>query len=174
VAEVKEVRRVMADVVRRLRRRRVKLPDRVPPIGVMIEVPGAALNADALATEAEFFAIGSNDLTMYTLAIDRGDERVSGLYNPLHPAVLRLIQFSIDAGLRLRREVSVCGEIAGDPRFTPLLLGLGLRDLSMSAPSLGRIKQRVRATDLRHAVARARLIMEQWDPAKIAALMAEE
>jgi len=174
VAEVKAVRSVMAAVVRRLRRRGAKLPDRVPPIGVMIEVPGAALNADALATEAEFFAIGSNDLTMYTLAIDRGDERVSSLYNPLHPAVLRLIQFSIDAGLRLRREVSVCGEIAGDPRFTPLLLGLGLRDLSMSAPSLGRIKQRVRATDLRHAVARARLIMEQWDPEKIAALMAEE
>lgn len=174
VAEVKAVRGVMAAVVRRLRRRGTKLPDRVPPIGVMIEVPGAALNADALATEAEFFAIGSNDLTMYTLAIDRGDERVSSLYNPLHPAVLRLIQFSIDAGLRLRREVSVCGEIAGDPRFTPLLLGLGLRDLSMSAPSLGRIKQRVRATDLRHAVARARLIMEQWDPEKIAALMAEE
>ncbi len=174
VAEVREVRTVMAAVVRRLRRRRAVLPDRVPPIGVMIEVPGAALNADALATEAEFFAIGSNDLTMYTLAIDRGDERVAGLYNPLHPAVLRLIQFSIDAGLRLRREVSVCGEIAGDPRFTPLLLGLGLRDLSMSAPSLGRIKQRVRATDLRRAVARARLIMEQWDPAKIAALMIEE
>ena len=174
VAEVKAVRGVMAAAVRRLRRRGTKLTDRVPPIGVMIEVPGAALNADALATEAEFFAIGSNDLTMYTLAIDRGDERVSSLYNPLHPAVLRLIQFSIDAGLRLRREVSVCGEIAGDPRFTPLLLGLGLRDLSMSAPSLGRIKQRVRATDLRHAVARARLIMEQWDPEKIAALMAEE
>jgi phosphotransferase system enzyme I (PtsI) len=174
VAEVKAVRVVMAAVIRRLRRRGAKLPDRIPPIGVMIEVPGAALNADALATEAEFFAIGSNDLTMYTLAIDRGDERVSGLYNPLHPAVLRLIQFSIDAGLRLRREVSVCGEIAGDPRFTPLLLGLGLRDLSMSAPSLGRIKQRVRATDLRHAVARARAIMAQWDPAKIAALMAEE
>ena len=89
----------------------------------MIEMPGAALAADALALVADFFAIGTNDLTMYTLAIDRGDEQVAHLYNPLHPAVLRLIQFATEAALRARIPVSVCGEIAGDPRFTPLLLG---------------------------------------------------
>src|SRR3546814_10242776 len=79
----------------------------------MIEVPGAALAADSLAQAADFFAIGTNDLTMYTLAIDRGEERVAYLYNPLHPAVLRLIQFTVEAALRQRIPVSVCGEIAG-------------------------------------------------------------
>ena len=95
----------------------------------MIEVPGAALAADALAQVADFFAIGTNDLTMYTLAIDRGEEQVAHLYNPLHPAVLRLIQFATEAALRARIPISVCGEIAGDPSFTPLLLGLGIREL---------------------------------------------
>ena len=87
----------------------------------MIEVPGAALAADALAAEADFFAIGTNDLIQYTLAIDRSDEQVAHLYNPLHPAVLRLIQFAIEAALRRGMPISVCGEMAGEPRFTALL-----------------------------------------------------
>jgi phosphotransferase system enzyme I (PtsI) len=171
VSEVKEVREVLGTVARRLRRRRVPIADPIPPLGVMIEVPGAALAADALATESEFFSIGTNDLTMYTLAIDRGDERVAALYNPLHPAVLRLIQFSVEAGLRARLPVSVCGEIAGDPRFTALLLGLGVRELSMAAPSLPRVKQRVRSMNLPEAARRARAIMDQWDTGRIAALL---
>src|SRR5579863_9034447 len=116
LAELKQVREAMRVVARRLKRRGCKLPDPLPPLGVMIEVPGAALAADALAQEAEFFAIGSNDLTMYTLAIDRGEEQVAHLYNPLHPAVLRLIQFATEAALRARIPVSICGEIAGDER----------------------------------------------------------
>jgi phosphotransferase system enzyme I (PtsI) len=108
---------------------------------------------------------------MYTLAIDRGDERVAKLYNPLHPAVLRLIQFTVEAGLRARIPVAVCGEIAGDPRFTALLLGLGVRELSMSTPSLPRVKQRIRQINLLEASRRARTIMDQWDSAKIAALL---
>ena len=90
----------------------------------MIEVPGAALAADALAASADFFAIGTNDLIQYTLAIDRGDEAVAELYNPLHPAVLRLIQFAVEAALRAKKPVCLCGEMAGDPRYTALLLGL--------------------------------------------------
>ena len=117
------MREALSQVARRLRRRGVRLPDPLPPLGVMIEIPGAALAADALAAAADFFAIGTNDLIQYTLAIDRGDEQVAYLYNPLHPAVLRLIQFAVEAALRARKPVSLCGEMAGDPRYTALLLG---------------------------------------------------
>jgi phosphotransferase system enzyme I (PtsI) len=137
----------------------------------MIEVPGAALAADALAHVSDFFAIGTNDLTMYTLAIDRADEQVAHLYNPLHPAVLRLIQFTAEAALRARIPFSVCGEIAGDPRYTALLLGLGVRDLSMAAGSLPRVKQRVRSLELTAATVRAQAIMEQADTGRIATLL---
>ena len=171
LSEMKQVREAMQQIVRRLKRRGCKLPDPLPPLGVMIEVPGAALAADALAQVADFFAIGSNDLTMYTLAIDRGEEQVAHLYNPLHPAVLRLIQFATEAALRARIPVSVCGEIAGDPRFTPLLLGLGIRELSMVGQALPRVKQRIRGLEFLSAARCARLIMDQADPGRIATLL---
>jgi phosphotransferase system enzyme I (PtsI) len=137
----------------------------------MIEIPGAALAADALASESDFFAIGTNDLIQYTLAIDRGDEQVAYLYNPLHPAVLRLIQFAIEAALRARIPVSVCGEMAGDPRYTALLLGLGIRDLSMAPGNIARVKRRIRHLDLLAAQRRARAIMDQMDEVRIASLL---
>ena len=169
--EIRQVREVLDKVVRRLHRRRIKIADPLPPIGVMIEVPGAALSADAFAQIVDFFAIGTNDLTMYTLAIDRGEEQVAHLYNPLHPAVLRLIQFATEAALRARIPVSVCGEIAGDPRYTPLLLGLGIRELSMASTALPRVKQRIRDLDLVAATRCASTIMDQSDPGRIAALL---
>jgi phosphoenolpyruvate-protein phosphotransferase (PTS system enzyme I) len=165
------VREAMGQVARRLKRRGVKIADPLPPLGAMIEIPGAALAADALAAEAEFFAIGTNDLIQYTLAIDRSDEQVAHLYNPLHPAVLRLIQFAVEAALRARIGVSLCGEMAGDPRFTALLLGLGIRDLSMAPSKIGRVKRRVRALDVVAATTRARAIMDQLDDARIASLV---
>jgi phosphotransferase system enzyme I (PtsI) len=171
VSEIKQVRDILQSLARRLKRRGVKIADPLPPLGVMIEVPGAALAADALAQVADFFAIGTNDLTMYTLAIDRGDEQVAPLYNPLHPAVLRLIQFATEAALRARIPISVCGEIAGDPRYAALLMGLGIRELSMAANSLPRVKQRIRAIDLLAAVRCARTIMDQSDSGRIAALL---
>jgi phosphoenolpyruvate-protein phosphotransferase (PTS system enzyme I) len=171
VSEVKQVREALVQVARRLKRRGQKLPDPLPPLGVMIEVPGAALAADALTQVADFFAIGSNDLTMYTLAIDRGEEQVAHLYNPLHPAVLRLVQFATEAALRARIPVSVCGEIAGDPKFAPLLLGLGIQDLSMAANSLPRVKQRIRNLDYLAAARFARQVMDQWDSGRIAMLL---
>ena len=171
VSEVRQVRDAMTTVGRRLKRRGVKLPETPPPLGVMIEVPGAALAADSLAQAADFFAIGTNDLTMYTLAIDRGDEQVAHLYNPLHPAVLRLIQFATEAALRARIPVSVCGEIAGDPRYAALLLGLGIRELSMAAHSLPRVKQRIRSLDIVAAARCARQIMDQSDSGRIAAVL---
>jgi len=134
-------------------------------------VPGAALAADALAGVADFFAIGTNDLTQYVLAIDRADEAVAHLYNPLHPAVLRLIQFATEAALRARIPVSVCGEIAGDERYTALLLGLGIRDLSMAGNSIPAVKRRILDIDLVAATRRARVIMDQSDGKRISQLL---
>jgi phosphotransferase system enzyme I (PtsI) len=169
--EVRQTREILTRVIKRLKRRGSPIGDPVPPLGVMIEVPGAALAADALAAHVDFFAIGTNDLTMYTLAIDRADEQVAHLYNPLHPGVLRLIQFAVQAGQRAGIPVSVCGEVAGDPRYTALLLGLGVRDLSMAAPCLPRIKQRIRQIDMAAATARAEIIMNQADSGRIATLL---
>ncbi|HEY5210143.1 MAG TPA: phosphoenolpyruvate--protein phosphotransferase [Stellaceae bacterium] len=169
--EIRTVRAALHQAARRLKRRGIAVPDPLPPLGIMIEIPGAALAADALAAEAEFFSIGTNDLIQYTLAIDRGDEQVAYLYNPLHPAVLRLIQFAVEAAMRARIPVNLCGEMAGDPRYTALLLGLGLRHLSMAPGNIGRVKQRIRALDLRAATQRARAVMDQTDDARIAALV---
>lgn len=171
VAEVQKVREMMGQVARRLRRRGIAIADPLPPVGVMVEVPGAALSADALAYAADFFAIGTNDLTQYTLAIDRADEQVATLYDPLHPAVLRLIQFTIEAALRARITVSVCGEIAGDPRYSALLLGLGVRELSMAPLAVPAVKKRIRSLDLMEASKRARVIMDQSDSGRIATLL---
>jgi len=114
-------------------------------IGIMIEVPSAAVIADLLADEADFFAIGTNDLIQYSLAIDRGNENVSYLYEPLHPALLRLIKGVIDAGKRAGIPVSMCGEMAADPIFATVLLGLGLEIYSMNPSSIPVIKNVIRS-----------------------------
>ena len=137
----------------------------------MIEVPGAALIADSIIQEADFLAIGTNDLTMYTLAIDREDEQVANLFNPLHPAVLRLIQITLQAAQRGNKPVSICGEIAGDPRFAPLLIGLGVRELSMASQNLPRVKQRIRALKTGQATRRAMAILDQTDEDQVQRLL---
>ena len=170
-AEIYKARQTLAKAARKLKRRKISVPDPLPPLGIMIEVPGAALAADALAQVSDFFAIGSNDLTMYTLAADRANEHVAHLYDPLHPAVLRLIQFATGAALRARIPISICGEIAGDPRFTALLVGLGLHELSMTPAAIPHVKQRIRNMDAVAATARAALIMDQMDSGRIATLL---
>lgn len=169
--EVKRARAILGEAAASLKRDGFALPDPLPPIGVMIEVPGAALAADALAKASDFFAIGSNDLTMYTLAVDRANEHVAHLFNTLHPAVLRLIQFTTQAALRSRIPVSICGEIAGDPRYTSLLVGLGLHDLSMTASNIPLVKKRIRDMDALAATQRAQQIMEQTDSGRIAMMI---
>lgn len=159
VAEVRQVRAMMIKVARTLIRRGHKVPDPLPPLGAMIEVPAAALSADMLAAASDFLAIGTNDLTMYTLAVDRGNEQVADLYDPLHPAVLRLIQFSTEAARRAAIPISLCGEMAGDPRLTPLLLGLGLHALSATPLALPGIKQRVRELSMAECIALAERVM---------------
>jgi phosphotransferase system enzyme I (PtsI) len=113
-------------------------------VGVMIEVPSAAITADILAKRSDFFSIGTNDLMQYSLAIDRGNEKVSYLAEPLHPAVLRLIKTSIDAAHARGIKTAMCGEMAGDPGMTVLLLGLGLDELSMAAASIPHVKRVIR------------------------------
>lgn len=120
--------------------------DPAMPVGGMIEVPAAALCAKAFARRLDFLSIGTNDLIQYTLAIDRVDDTVSYLYDPLHPAVLRLVRMTIEAGRHRGVPVAMCGEMAGNPDFVPLLLGLGLREFSMRPGSLLEVKERVRAS----------------------------
>jgi len=131
--------------------RGVALPERLE-VGIMVEVPSAALLADRLAPRVDFLSIGTNDLTQYVLAAERGNERVAGIADPLHPAVLELIGRAADAAGRAGRWAGVCGELAGDPLATPVLLGLGVRELSMSAPAIPHVKEAVRRTDLPSAV----------------------
>ena len=171
VREVNKAREILKSAATSLKNRKEKISNNLPPLGVMIEVPGAALAADALAQTSDFFSIGSNDLTMYTLAADRANEDVSHLFNPLHTGVLRLIQLTANAALRARIPVNICGEIAGDPKFTALLIGLGLRDLSMTPTSIPKVKERIRAMDSTAAATRANLILEQIDSNQVINLL---
>jgi phosphoenolpyruvate-protein phosphotransferase (PTS system enzyme I) len=135
-------------------------------IGTMIEIPSAALAADLLAPHCQFFSIGTNDLIQYLLAIDRGNNRIAHLYEPAHPAVLRVLKQVIDAARTHRLKVSVCGEMAGDPIYAPLLIGLGVDELSMTPPLLPAVKYLVRAMKFSEAKQLAVDALAQTDPRK--------
>ncbi len=115
------------------------------PVGINLEVPSAAVVADLLAPEVDFFSVGTNDLIQYLLAVDRTDPRVSGLYEPLHPAVMRTLAQIATAARAYDRPLSVCGEMAGQPLEAVLLVGLGFRELSMAPSAIPRVKEAVRA-----------------------------
>jgi multiphosphoryl transfer protein len=148
------------------------VPDRID-VGVMIEVPSAALVADRLAEEADFFSIGTNDLAQYTLAAERGNERVAALADAMHPAVLELIRLAAAAAATKDRWTGVCGELAGDPLAAPLLIGLGVTELSMSAPAIPHVKQIVRRTDLASARALAERALRLSSAAEVRELLRE-
>ncbi|GIU98558.1 MAG: multiphosphoryl transfer protein [Actinomycetota bacterium] len=143
-------------------------------VGIMVEVPAAALLAHALAPEVDFLSVGTNDLTQYALAADRGNERVAALSDALHPAVLRLVAATCEAGAAHGRWVGVCGEVAGDPLATPVLLGLGVRELSMNPPAIPAVKRAVRATDLGRARELAARALELPTAAAVRDLLATE
>ncbi len=152
----KRVRRAKAE----LRFQGIKFDSRVQ-IGPMIEVPSAAIVAADLAFESDFFSIGTNDLIQYTLAVDRGNEKVAYLYEPLHPAVLRLLKQTIQAARKAGIKISVCGEMASDPVSAVILLGLGVDELSMSAISIPPVKRLIRSINLNDARALAEEIMTE-------------
>ena len=141
-----------------------------PPIGVMIEVPSAVYQVAAMARRVDFFSIGTNDLTQYLLAVDRNNSRVAGLYQTLHPAVLRAIKQVVEAAHELGKPVSVCGEMAGDPAAVLALLGLGVDSLSMSVGSLPRVKWVIRSFTGSEARDLLRQVWEMTDPRAIRAL----
>jgi phosphotransferase system enzyme I (PtsI) len=142
-------------------------------IGAMIEVPSAALLTPALAREADFLSLGTNDLVQYVLAADREDETSAHDYQPLHPAVLRLLQLVVDGARNAGRELSICGEMAGNPLHTSLLLGLGLRELSVAPGQLLEVKRAIRATRLEHAHELAQSALELGSAAEVEALLKE-
>ncbi|MEM1094713.1 MAG: phosphoenolpyruvate--protein phosphotransferase [Bacteroidota bacterium] len=141
------------------------------PLGIMIEVPSAALRARQLAQHVDFFSIGTNDLTQYTLAVDRGNDLVAMLYDSLHPAVLSLIDQTVQAAKDAGISVSVCGEFAADPRGTILLTGIGVDELSVSPTYLPEVKQVIRAMSLDEAQAIARAALDAGRPSEVKALL---
>jgi phosphotransferase system enzyme I (PtsI) len=154
VWEAVHVRAMIEDVSRELTAEGLA-HDAQLPVGAMIEVPAAALSAAAFARELDFLSIGTNDLIQYTLAIDRVDDAVAYLHDPLHPAVIQLLQRVIDAGRAAGIPVSMCGEMAGDPEYVALLAGMGLRQFSMQPGALLALKERIRAIDTTESAALA-------------------
>jgi phosphotransferase system enzyme I (PtsI) len=141
------------------------------PVGVMIEVPAAALTVDLLAGEADFLSVGTNDLIQYTLAVDRADERVAGFYEPCAPAVLRLLRLIAEQAGRAGCGLSVCGEMAADPQLAAVLVGLGFREFSMSPGAIPLVKQALGEVDTAEAAEVARAACASRSAGEAAALV---
>jgi phosphotransferase system enzyme I (PtsI) len=171
VQEVDGFLGLIAETKRALRHQGLPF-DPALPVGVMVEVPAAALCAPALAQRVDFLSLGTNDLVQYTLAVDRADEQVGHLYDPLHPAVLRLIHRTLRAGARAGKPVTLCGEMAAETRYTRLLLGLGLRRFSMRPGSLLEVKQVIRASEVGPLARLAREVLTANGPERLMAAMA--
>ncbi len=152
VSELIETKQIIREVKNEILRKNKRLKIVMPKIGVLIETPAAALISGALAKNCDFFAIGTNDLTMYTLAIDRGDEEVAKIYDPGHLSVLKLIKMSTNSAKKSNIPISICGEMAGDTLFTSVLIGMGIRTLSMSTSRILKVKQflsRINSNDVK-------------------------
>lgn len=169
VTDVRRAKAVLAECVEELRAEKVKVP--AVPVGAMIEMPSAALTADLLAREVDFFSIGTNDLVQYALAVDRTNEQVAHLARAYHPSILRLIRQVVSAADGVNIPLTVCGEMAADPAMTLLLIGLGVRELSMNALALPMIKRVVRLGRREDARKLAERALEVATAAEVEALV---
>jgi phosphotransferase system enzyme I (PtsI) len=170
IEEIREAKRIFNEVKNELLAEGTELGNDIE-IGIMIEVPSAVIVAEELAKEVDFFSIGTNDLIQYVLAIDRINERVTYLYEPLHPAVLRLIKQVVDIGHRAGIRVAMCGEMAGEPAYTMILLGLELDELSMNPLAIPRVKKIIRGATLKESKALLNKVMTLSSTAEIRAFV---
>ncbi|HEY3346941.1 MAG TPA: phosphoenolpyruvate--protein phosphotransferase [Nitrospirota bacterium] len=159
VSEIRKAQEVVQEAMQELRAEKIPFNEDID-IGVMIEVPSAGVTADIIAKEAAFFSVGTNDLIQYTLAIDRTNEHVAYLYEPLHPAVLRFLHTIVDAGHKAGIPVAMCGEMAGEPLYSLVLMGLGFDELSMTPYSIPRMKKIIRQSTMAEAVELAKRALE--------------
>jgi phosphotransferase system enzyme I (PtsI) len=166
VHEIKTLNQFLDSVKFKLRNEGIAFDENIE-VGIMIETPAAAVIADKLIKEVDFFSIGTNDLTQYTLAVDRGNEKIAHLYQPLHPAVISLIKQVIDASHAAGKWTGMCGELAGNERAALLLLGLGLDEFSMSAISIGKIKNLIRNSRYEDLKKLAEKVLEQGEISEI-------
>jgi phosphotransferase system enzyme I (PtsI) len=166
IPELKQTKLLIERAKQSLRNEKILFNEKIA-IGGMIEVPAVAINAEIFAKELDFLSIGTNDLIQYTLATDRTDESVSHLYNSLHPAVLKLIEFTIKAGKKFNKEVAICGEMAGDDKLTMLLIGMGLRNFSMHPARILPVKKQVLNSNSRSLKRAVNKILKSSEPEKI-------
>jgi phosphotransferase system enzyme I (PtsI) len=173
VEEVRAAKEILEEIRQDFHRHRIA-HDREIEIGIMVETPSAAIASDVLASEVDFFSIGTNDLIQYTLAVDRVNERVAHLYDPLHPSILRLIQYVIESAHRHGIWVGLCGEMAGDPTLAAVLVGMGIDELSMGPLRIPEIKQVIRGLRLSEVKTLARELLKQSTAKQARAVIEEQ
>jgi phosphotransferase system enzyme I (PtsI) len=159
VEELKKAKAILNEAKEELKHKKIPYDEKIP-VGIMVEIPSAALAADSLARECDFFSIGTNDLIQYTLAVDRGNEKIAHLYQSYHPAVLRLIKETVDAGHKNGIWVGLCGEMAADPLATTLFVGMGMDELSTSASAIPEIKKIIRSINFEDAKKHAEAVLK--------------
>jgi phosphotransferase system enzyme I (PtsI) len=173
IEEIRQVRELFESTKMELRKEGIRFDERIP-FGIMIEVPSVAIVADQIVKEVDFMSIGTNDLIQYTLAVDRDNDLVNSLYQPLNPAVLRLIQTVTEVARKANKPVTLCGEMAGNLQYIPLLVGMGLVDLSMNPASLLEVKKIVRSIEYNRWKQIAKKVLNIPSAKEIAQLLSEE